>query len=148
MRSLGHGPGVTPCGARLAGVILNRIVVSEEGFTAVLTRLEGIARAPMTGPERELRAKFLPESGLSPSDVARATSRGDLPWNKAKASEYGVHVETWLQAVHVVDLPASASLTELLDRLHRAEAVVTLLKAGYSPGRNPVGLLTWEAPSR
>jgi hypothetical protein len=132
----------------VGGVILTRIVVSEEAFTAVLRRLEGIAKAPMTGPERELRAKFLPEAGLSPSDVARATARGDLPWNKAKASEYGVDVETWLQAVHVVDLPASASLGDLLDRLHRAEAAVTLLKAGYSSGRNPVGLLIWQAPSR
>jgi hypothetical protein len=122
--------------------------MSEDGFTALLTRLEGIAKAPMTGPERELRAKFLPEAGLSPSDLARATARGDLPWNKAKALEYGVDVETWLQAVYVVDLPASASLADLLDRLHRAEAAVALLKAGYSSGRNPVGLLIWQAPSR
>jgi len=132
----------------IGGVILTRTVVSEQVFTALLTQLEGIAKAPMTGPERELRAKFLAETGLSPSDVARATARGDLSWNKAKASEYGVDVETWLQAVHVVDLPASASLADLLDRLHRAEAVVTLLKAGYSSGRNAVGLLTWQAPSR
>ena len=123
-------------------------MVSEEAFTALLMRLEGIAKAPMTAPERELRAKFLLDEGLSPGDVARATARGDLPWNKAKASEYGVDIETWLGAVHLVDLPASASLADLLDRLHRAEAVVTLLKAGYSSGRSSVGLLIWQAPSR
>ena len=130
------------------GVILTRIVVNEEAFTAVLRRLEGIAKAPMTGPERELRAKFLVEAGLSPSDVARATARGDLPWNKAKASEYEVDVETWLQAVYIVDLPASASLADLLDRLHRVEAAATLLKAGYSSGRNQIGLVVWQSPTR
>lgn len=139
---------MTPCRAWLAALSSSPIMASEEAFTALLTQLEGIAKAPMTGPERELRAKFLPEAGLSPSDVARATARGDLPWNQAKASEYGVDVETWLQAVHVVDLPASVSLADLLDRLHRAEAVVTLLKAGYSSGRNSVGLLTWQPASR
>lgn len=123
-------------------------MVGEEAFTALLTRLDGIAKAAMTGPERELRAKFLPEAGLSASDVARATARGDLAWNKAKASEYGVDVETWLQAVYLVDLPGSASLADLLDRLHRADAAVTLLKAGYLSGRNQVGLLVWQAPSR
>ncbi len=123
-------------------------MVGEEAFTALLMRLDGIAKAAMTGPERELRAKFLPEAGLNPSDVARATARGDLPWNKAKASEYGVDVETWLQAVYLVDLPGSASLADLLDRLHRADATVTLLKAGYLSGRNQVGLLVWQAPSR
>jgi hypothetical protein len=122
--------------------------MSEDGFTAVLTRLEGIAKAPMTGPERELRAKFLHEAGLSPSDVARATARGDLRWNKTKASEFGVTVETWLQAVYIVDLPGSASLADLLDRLHRAEAAATLLKAGYSSGRNSVGLVIWQTPTR
>jgi hypothetical protein len=149
-------PGVRPGPGRpgdplprlVGGVILTRIVVTEEAFTALLMRLEGIAKAPMTGPERQLRAKFLVEAGLSPSDVARATARGDLPWNEAKASEYEVDVETWLQAVYVVDLPASTSLSDLLDRLHRTEAAVTLLKAGYSSGRNQVGLLVWQAPSR
>ena len=53
-----------PC--LVGGAILIRIVVNEEAFTTVLTRLEGIAKAPMTGPERELRAKFLVEAGLSP----------------------------------------------------------------------------------
>lgn len=124
------------------------IMVSKEAFTSVLTRLESIARAPMTGPERELRAKFLLDPGISPGDVARVTSRGDLPWNKAKASQYEVGIETWLEAVHVVDLPASASLADLLDRLHRAEAVVTLLKAGYSSGRSSASLLIWQPPSR
>ncbi len=69
------GMGVTPLPSLVGGIILTRIVVSEEAFTAVLTRLEGIAKAPMTGPERELRAKFLPESGLSPSGGARHRSR-------------------------------------------------------------------------
>ncbi len=97
----------------------------------------------MTGPERELRAKSLLGPSLKPNDLASATARVELTWNQRKASEYGVPAATWLQAVEAAGLPASASLAELLDRLHRAEAVVNMLKAGYMAGRDPFGRLAW-----
>ena len=119
-------------------------MVNEDALSALLSQLDAIANAPMTAPERELRAKpLLDAGGLSPSDVGRAASRGDLPWSARKAAEYGVPVEIWLDAVHVVDLPASGSLAALLDRLHQVEAVVAILRAGYTPGRDPSGRLTW-----
>ena len=118
-------------------------MAGDEVLSALLTQLDAIARAPMTGPERELRATSLLQAGLQPGDLASATARVELAWNKQKASEYVVPTETWLQAVEVAGLPASASLAELLDRLHRAEAVVNILKAGYMAGRDPLGRLTW-----
>lgn len=97
----------------------------------------------MTTPERELRARPLLATGVSASELAKATARADLPWSVTQATEHGVDVTTWLQAVHVVDLPASTSLVDLLNRLHRAEAAAELLKAGYSGGRSPLGQITW-----
>lgn len=124
------------------GVIHTPAVTNDDAMTGLLTRLASIAKAPMTAQERELRAKPLLGGGLNPAEVAQATSRSDLPWNKMKASEYEVAIETWIQAVWVVDLPASTSLAELLERLHRAEAAADLLKAGYEPGRNWLGVLS------
>jgi hypothetical protein len=123
--------------------MLTFAMAGDEVLTALLTQLDGLARAPMTGPERELRAKSLLKVGVEPSDLARATASVELTWNQRKAAEYGVPAATWLQAVHVADLPASASFAELLDRLHRAEAVVNMLKAGYIAGRDPLGRMTW-----
>lgn len=118
-------------------------MASDDALTALLIRLDSIAKAPMTAAERELRATPLLGAGLSAAEVAQATARGDFSWNKLKASEREVAIETWVQAVGIVDLPASRSVAELLERLHRAEAAADILKAGYTPGRNPLGVLTW-----
>jgi hypothetical protein len=123
--------------------MLTCAMADDEVLTALLAQLDGLARAPMTGPERELRAKSLLGPSLKPNDLASATARVELTWNQRKASEYGVPAATWLQAVEAAGLPASASLAELLDRLHRAEAVVHMLKAGYMAGRDPFGRLAW-----
>ena len=118
-------------------------MATDEAITAVLAQLASVSRAPMTTPERELRARPLLAAGVTASELARATARADLPWSVAQATEHGVDVSTWLQAVHVVDLPGSTSVADLLNRLHRAEAAAELFKAGYSGGRNPLGQITW-----
>ncbi len=119
-------------------------MTSDDALAGLLTQLDGIANAPMTAPERNMRAQpRLDAAGLTPQQIAAATARGDLPWSAAKAREYGISLETWLQAVHIVNLPASGSVTELLDRLHRAEAAAGLLKAGYTPDSGPAGRLVW-----
>jgi len=115
-------------------------------LTTLLTQLDSIAKAPMTVPERELRAKPLFAADLTPAEVARATARADLPWVAQKAQEHGVSVETWVQAAHVVDLPSSQSVAELLDRLHRAEAAAGMLKAGYTADKAS-GSIVWSAGS-
>lgn len=119
-------------------------MATDEALTVVLAQLASVSRAPMTTPERELRARPLLAGGLTASELARATARADLPWTVAQAKEHGVDVNTWLQAVHIVDLPASASTADLLNRLHRVEAAADLLRAGYSGGRNPLGQITWS----
>lgn len=119
-------------------------MATDEALTAVLAQLASVSRAPMTTPERELRARPLLAAGVTASELARATARADLPWTVAQAREHGVDVNTWLQAVHIVDLPASTSTIDLLNRLHRVEAAADLLRAGYSGGRNPLGQITWS----
>lgn len=126
--------------------ILTCIVTNDQALTALLVRLDSIAKAPMTGPERELRAEPLLGGHLTLDAVTRAVSRADLPWNGAKAAERGVPIETWLEAVQAVDLPASPTLAELLERLHRAEAAADLIKARYTPSRDSSGALTWGRP--
>ena len=119
-------------------------MATDEALTVVLAQLASVSRAPMTTPERELRARPLLAAGVTASELARATARADLPWTVAQAKEHGVDVGTWLQAVHIVDLPASTSTVDLLNRLHRVEAAADLLRAGYSGGRNPLGQITWS----
>jgi hypothetical protein len=114
------------------------------GLSALLTQLDRIAKAPMTAGERELRAKSILGSGIEPGALAAATTNEDLPWNAAKASEHGVGPQLWLRAVDAVGLPASSSLPELLERLHRADAAAEMLKAGYAAGVDPFGSRTWR----
>jgi hypothetical protein len=115
------------------------------GYSALLAQLDRIAKAPMTRQERELRAKSILGAGLEPAELAAATASEELPWNASKASEHGVGVQLWLRAGATVGLPASASLPELLDKMHRADAVAEMLKAGYAAGIDPLGGLTWRA---
>lgn len=111
--------------------------------SAVLTQLCRIARAPLTGTERALRANSLLTDDLTLTELVAAVTRGDLEWSKQQAIDHGIDVETWLEAVHVADLPRSDSIDALVERLHRAEAIAEILKAGYRPGRSAVGRFTW-----
>jgi hypothetical protein len=100
-------------------------------LSPLLTQLDSIARAPMTGQERELRAKSVLGDTLEARDLASAMTREDLAWNAAKASEHGMPTELWLRAVEAADIPTSASVAQLLERMHRADAVAEMVKAGY-----------------
>ena len=97
----------------------------------------------MTGAERALRAESFLTDDVTLEELVAAVTRGDLAWSGQQAADHGIDVETWLEAVHVADLPKSDSITALIDRLHRAEAIAQILKAGYKPGRSVVGRLIW-----
>ena len=92
----------------------------------------------MTGQERELRANSLLGANVEPGKLAGATASEELAWNAAKASEHGVPTQLWLRAGGVAGLPSSTSVAELLDRMHRADAIVEMLKAGYAAGVDPL----------
>lgn len=100
-------------------------------LSALLTQLDRIAKAPMTGRERELRAGAVIGESLEAAYVAGAMTSNRLAWNSEKASEHGVPIEIWLRAVAAADIPASASVGELLERMHRADSIAEMMKAGY-----------------
>jgi hypothetical protein len=116
-----------------------------EGLSAVLVQLDRIAKAPMTATERELRAKSVLGGSVDVESLAAATAREDLHWSVEKAAEHGVPTHTWVRATEVVGLPASSSLAELLERMHRADAAAEMLKAGYAAGIDPLGARNWRA---
>jgi hypothetical protein len=115
------------------------------GLSALLAQLDRIAKAPMTARERELRARSVLGSSIEAGDLAAATAGQEFQWNSEKASEHGVPVQLWLRAVDAVALPRSTSLAELLERMHRADAMAEMLKAGYAAGVDPLGGRTWRA---
>jgi hypothetical protein len=117
--------------------------MSSEAISAVLAQLSQIARAPLTADQRELRARSLVTGDVTLEALVAAVSRGDLDWNQQQAIEYEIDVPTWLEAVHLADLPRSDSLPALIERLHQAEAFAAILKAGYKPGRSTLGRLVW-----
>jgi hypothetical protein len=126
--------------------MLRRTMATDaEGFSALLVQLDRIAHAPMTGQERELRAKSLLGASVDVSKLAGSTASEELGWNVAKASEHGAPVALWLRAVGAASLPASTSVAELLDRIHRADAIADMLKVGYAAGIDPLGHFTWRA---
>lgn len=100
-------------------------------LSALLTQLDRIARAPMTAHERELRANAAMGDTLEVTYVASAMTSNRLAWSTEKASEHGVPTEVWLRAVAAADIPSSASVGELLVRMHRADAIAEMMKAGY-----------------
>lgn len=85
----------------------------------------------MTRQEQELRAKSVLGDTLEVKDVAGAVTREELAWNAAKASEHGVPAELWLRAVEAADIAASVSIAQLLERMHRADAIAEMIKVGY-----------------
>jgi hypothetical protein len=118
--------------------------VDTGGFSALLAQLDRIAKAPMTGKERELRAQSILGDSVELSALASATASDELPWNGTKAAEHGVTPATWVRAVTIVGLHSSSSPGELLQGMHRADAVAEMLKAGYAAGVDPFGGRTWR----
>jgi hypothetical protein len=119
-------------------------MAEDSALGETLSQLDGIANAPLTGSQREARAKpVLDAAGLTVRDVAQALGRLDLDWNRRKAAEYDVSPQTWLHAVKAVALPAADSVSDLLYRLHQAEAAVRMLRAGYSSAQGEEGL-SWS----
>ncbi|HSP53975.1 MAG TPA: hypothetical protein VLS25_00170 [Dehalococcoidia bacterium] len=117
----------------------------DETVTELLDQLDAIANAPMTASQREMRASpLLAGAGVTVSEVVAAMSRPDLRWTVDKARECKVTVETWLSAVQAVGASPTDSLSELLDRIHRAEAAAEMMKAGYWAAADAAGRLTWN----
>jgi hypothetical protein len=108
-------------------------------LSALLTQLDRFAKAPMTGEERESRAKSVLGPTLEARYVARAITSEGLAWNAAKASEHAVPTELWLQAVEAAGLPTCTSVAELLEGMHRADSIADMMKAGYR------GLAGWAS---
>lgn len=111
-------------------------------LSPLLTQLDALARAPMTGQERELRAKSVLGSALEARYIARTMTSENLAWNAAKASEHGVTTETWVQALEAAGLPKCASIAELLEGMHRADSIADMMKAGYR------GLAGWASRAK
>ena len=110
-----------------------------DALSALLTQLDRLSRAPMTGQERELRAKSVLGPTLEARYVARAITSEELAWNAAKASEHEVPPELWLQAVEAAGVPKCTSVAELLEGMHRADSIADMMKAGYR------GLAGWAS---
>jgi hypothetical protein len=108
-------------------------------LSPLLTQLDRLAKAPMTGQERELRATSVLGPSVEARYVARAITSEGLAWNAAKASEHEVPTELWLQALEAAGLPACTSVAGLLEGMHRADAIADMMKAGYR------GLAGWAS---
>lgn len=117
----------------------------DRALTELLTQLDGIARAPLTGEQREKRAQaLLDAAGVNVTEIADRVFRLSLPWNQTKAAEAGVAVQTWLIALRTVCQRAAHSVGDMLDCLHKAEAAVQMLKAGYTARRDDEGGVSWS----
>ena len=120
-------------------------MLSEESLSELLSRLDGVANAPLTAYQREIRAQgLLSEAGVSVAQVAKAMLRYTLPWNQRKAVECGLSVDTWLEAARIVNQSPGDSLCDLVERIHQMEVVAAMLRAGYVAGRDAHGRLVWS----
>jgi len=120
-------------------------MLNDEAMSQVLSRLDGIANAPLTAYQREMRAQgILAEAGVTVADIVKAMLTYRLAWNERKAQECGVDVDTWLQAARIVKQTPGECLGDLIERIHQMEAVVTMLRAGYIPGQDAHGRLVWS----
>jgi len=120
-------------------------MLSEEALSELLSQLDGVANAPLTAYQREMRAQgLLLEAGVSVAQVAKAMLRYSLPWNQKKAADCGLSVDTWLEAARIVNQSPGESLCDLLERIHQMEAVAAMLRAGYVAGRDAHGRLVWS----
>jgi len=116
---------------------------------SVLSQLDGIANAPTTARQREMRAQgLIAEAGVTVSDIVKAMLTYRLAWNQRKARECCVDVDTWLQAARIVKQSPGESLGDLLLRIHQMEAVVNISSAvaradtcGYTSRRSAAGRL-------
>jgi len=119
-------------------------MTDNEVLSLLLAELDGIANAPMTASQREMRAgPLLAESGVSVDELMRALARRNLRWNQRKAEECGVPIETWQRAVRIVLQSPGNTLRDLLERIHQAESAAQSLRAGYRAGRDAHGRLVW-----
>ena len=120
-------------------------MLNDSAMSDVLAQLDGIANAPLTGYQREIRAQgVLAEAGVTIPEVVKAMLTYRLSWNQRKAQECGVDVDTWLQAVRIAKQSQGECLGDLLERIHQMEAVVAMLRAGYIPGQDAHGRLVWS----
>ena len=87
-------------------------MLSEEALSELLSQLDGVANAPLTSYQRELRAQgLLAESGVTVAQIVKAMLRYSLPWNQKKAAECGLPVDTWVRLGSLTSRPASRSVT-------------------------------------
>jgi hypothetical protein len=119
-------------------------MTDNETISVLLEELDGIANAPMTASQREMRAwPLLAEAGVTVEELTRVLSRRNLSWNVRKAEACDVPIETWQRAVRIVLQSPGRTLRDFLDYLHQATSVAQMLRAGYCAGRDAYGRLVW-----
>ncbi len=129
----------------LSGPTYRGGMADDAKLTLLFAELDSVANAPMTVAQRQTRAAPLLEAaGVSVKEAVEGLARKGLPWNGKKAAEYGISSEKWREAMQVAGTLSAGSLDELLDRIHRAESAVQMLKAGYQPGADASGELAWQ----
>src|SRR5574341_971560 len=115
-------------------------MLNDPAMSEVLAQLDGIANAPMTAYQREMRAQgVLAEAGVTIPEIVKAMLTYRLSWNQQKAQECGVEVDTWLKAARIAKQSQGECLGDLLDRIHQMEAIVAMLRSGYIPGQDAHG---------
>jgi hypothetical protein len=120
-------------------------MTDNETLSDLLDELDGIANAPMTSSQREVRASpLLAEAAITVDELMRAMARRNLPWNVRKAESAGVSIETWQRAVRIVMQAPGCTLRDLLERMNQAQSVAQMLGAGYCAGRDAYGRLVWS----
>ncbi|MEX0682796.1 MAG: hypothetical protein WD904_13555 [Dehalococcoidia bacterium] len=119
--------------------------MDESVLYEVLTELSGVASAPMTVQQREMRAApVLAAHSVTLSDLVEALRSTDLPWNRAHAKAFGVDEAGWQQALDAAGLADVDSVAGLLTTIHGAEAAAAMVRAGYRPSRDDSGRLNWS----
>ena len=120
-------------------------MTDNETLSLLLDELDGIANAPLTASQRDMRAApLLAEAAVTIDDITRALARRNLPWNIRKAEQCDVPIETWQRAVRISLQSPGKSLRDLLDHLHQAVAVAEALRSGYCVARDAYGHLVWS----
>lgn len=120
------------------------MILDDTTISAALAELDSVANSAMTASQRAARAEpILKAAELTVADIVAASHRKDLPWNVNRAQAFGVSVEAWLLSLETVCDPEPQSLPELLECIRRGESAAAMLRAGYRPGRDASGNVTW-----
>jgi hypothetical protein len=99
----------------------------------------------MTASQRLTRAQpVLVVAALTVRDLVASVGREDLPWNRNKATAFGITLAQWQESLRLSGLPDATELSGFLDAMHRADSAAAMLRAGYKGKRGQSGNITWS----